>query len=149
MSSPNPTRGKSWFFALMSIIWLGATLFLVRELSPRPYQGSKTDLDKLSNYTEILDRQDNLLDESESLFREISTTKFDIYQDYKVEELQERINQMMDSTQSMAEHRIRVGILLDLLLDSREELVVQQRNIEKMENAILNCQEGNKRYLDE
>jgi|GEM_PF-3913846 len=144
MSTPNPNRGKAWFFTLMTLIWLGASLILVRELSPRPYNGSQEDLDKLSSYT----RQEALLNETEGLFREISTTQFDIYQDYKVDELRERVNQMKDSSQSMAEHRIRAGVLLDLLLDSREELVTKQRNIERTENSILNCQEGNTRYLD-
>lgn len=148
MNPSGYNRARTWFFALLTLSWVGVSLYLVQELSPRPYEGSEADLDKLENYTELLDRQEDLLEDVEQLYLDIQETNFGIYQNYKIQELKDRIKDLMDPGKPMAEQRFRAGTLLNLLVDAREKFVTEQRNIVRIENNILNCQEGNQRYLD-
>lgn len=149
MSAKRETKGKSWFFTIISMIWITAVAFLVHQATPKVYEDSGNDQRTIENYNRILDSQRDLMSEIEELYAELRNLDFGIYQDYKELELQERINAMTDPSKATSAHMLRAGQVFELLLNSRHKLAAEQRNILKNTEAVVNCQKGNQSGLAE
>lgn len=143
MSRITEKQRRSWFFALLTLIWVGATVFIVQEMTPKSSLNTEERLFRLNKYDQNLDDLENLVLQMESSFAEIKATRFEIYQDYYVYELLDKIKGLHDESKPISQHTARVSTVLKLLLYARKELVTKKRNIETTAEAVQNCQEGN------
>ncbi len=136
-------RKRAWAFSLITAVWLGATLVIVRHLAPQVDTNTASARIALARYNTVLDEQQALMAQHQELSTEIRNTQFQVYQMYVVAELREKAKGIYRKNTPIETHSMRVSRVLELLLNAREELVAKQRNLVKIGEQVESCRNGN------
>lgn len=136
-------RRRAWAFAVITILWIGASIAIVWHLMPSPDRDTAALRAALARNTALMDEEALLLESYLDLSREVRTTQFQVYQMYVVSELRDKAKALHLPNTPIEAHSSRVSQLLNLLINVREELVAKQRNLIRIGNQVQNCREGN------
>jgi hypothetical protein len=134
---------RAWAFALITLAWLGAAMAVVQHLAPKADTDTALRRAALARNSDVIQEQQMLLNQQDALAKEIKETPFQIYQMYVVAELRDQVNGLHQKNSRVENHSQRISKVLLLLLNAREELVAEQRNLVKIAEQVQNCREGN------
>lgn len=133
---------KSIGFGLITSAWVVAIFLVIGNYVERSKVNTESRLKSISKADARMDEQEDLIEDMNELFHEIRVARFEVYQDYYLEDLVGRIRDLEDEKSPNKEFRRQGVEILEFLLFSRQKLVKEEGNLIKIELAVKDCRDG-------